>query len=170
MTVVSVVDDVLQQLARAEDRLRRLEQSIIPNARARVSNDADISTVNNTVKLLTFNNDDINKGDLHSTLTNSGRLTASITGDYIVGADIQWAASGTGTRLLRIMASDASCVTRDIRSPEATGNVTEQSITTLMHLNAGEYLYVEAYQTSGGALKINATDSSPMFWMTLCGS
>lgn len=141
-----------------------------PLPQARVYNSAAITgIVTATVTPLTFDTERFNNGALHSTSANTGRLTAPIDGLYLIGAQIQWESNATGNRLLRLMLNGASQLVRDERAA-VNGDVTDQEVTTLYQMQAGDYVTVEVVQSSGANRQINAAPaSSPEFWMVRLG-
>lgn len=140
-------------------------------AQARVYNSANIPTVDNTVKTLTFNSERWDTGNYHSTSSNTDRLTAPTAGLYAIGIDVQWAANVTGIRLVRIQHSSGTIIARDIRGAVAGTGEAEQCFSTTWQMAAGEYVFAEVFQLSGGALNVTAlASSSPEFWIVRVGS
>lgn len=143
-------------------------------AQARVYNSANISiATSGTRQFLTFDSEWYDTGNLHSTTSNTGRLTAPTAGLYHVGAGIAFAANATGYREigLRVNGTDFILVQRT----PSVGAVASTSIvaTTIHQLDAGDYVEVGVVQTSGGALNVTAaatTSRTCDFWITRLGS
>jgi hypothetical protein len=79
------------------------------------------------------------------------RLTAPIAGAYQVSAGIIWGASDTGTRFLGLRVNGTTMIAGD-RRPFVPGLAEEQAISTLVRLNAGDYVETLVHQDSGGDL------------------
>ena len=98
-------------------------------------------------------------GSLHSTATNTARMTipAGGTGLYLVTGKVGWPSNATGDRLLSITknATGSAHDTINVQVGQTTGTgVQSQDVTTIMELTAGDYIEMDVYQTSGGALII----------------
>lgn len=139
-----------------------------PVPQARVYNSAAISVANATAYvILTFNSERYDEGGLHSTASNTSRLTAPTAGLYAIGAHVSYAPNGTGGRAL-ILRKNGSVVL-DLETAAATtfgGFPTAMSIHTQARLAAGDYVEVGCYQSSGGALNVNVgAEYTPEFFM-----
>lgn len=145
-------------------RLARQANPVVPQAR--VYNSAAISiTTSGTGQILTFDNEDYDSADLHSTSSNTSRLTASITGLWSVGCAVSFASNATGYREVQLLVNGTTFIADDTRMA-VNGAATSVVVETEYHLNAGDYVEVRVVQTSGGALNVNRTSRlSPEFWM-----
>lgn len=125
----------------------------------------------NPAKVLTFDTNDHDNAGMHSTTTNTARLTAPVSGIYEVTGDVDWAASSGGPdRQLFILknASETEVASDEIPTNSSSAD-TVQEITTQVNLNAGDYVVLDA-TTAAGPLTINAdSDYSPMFAMHWVG-
>jgi hypothetical protein len=123
--------------------------------RAHVYNSAAISLANATETVLTFDTELFDVGAMHSTSSNTGRLTVPTGGDglYLFIAQAQFAASATGDRWLRLY-KNGSLVTglgEAIVQPNAA-DTTRMQVLGLETLAATDYVEVKGRQSSGGAL------------------
>lgn len=140
-------------------------------AGCRVYNNANISIATAVWTALTFNTERFDLFDnaastFHDTSSNTGRITipAGMTGYYLIGGNVEFASSATNRRGIRIVHSVGATVLATHVQP-ATAGVDSLSICTLYALSAAEYVTLEVFQNSGGAL--NATvqgNYSPEFW------
>ena len=73
-----------------------------PDIGARVYNNANISIPDSTVTALTFNSERWDTDSIHSTVSNTSRLTAQTASKYDIKGNIKWASNSTGTRLIII--------------------------------------------------------------------
>lgn len=134
---------------------------------ARVYNSGNLSIAHNTVTALTFDSERFDTDGLHSTASNTSRLTAPVAGIYFVSGNIRWAANGTGRRDLYIVVNGTTTVAADSRPPVSGADPIDQSISTLVNLAAGDYVELQVYQSSGGALNVEVAGAfSPDFMMS----
>lgn len=148
-------------------RLARDVNPLVPQAR--VYNNAALTLTTGTVATLTFNTERFDSGSLHSTSSNTGRLTAPVTGLYMAGAHVSFASNATGIRLLRVRLNGSTVIGTQLM-PAVSGDSTVVSVSTLYQLTAGDYVEAQAYQTSGGNLNVEASGNfSPEFWMVRLG-
>lgn len=114
---------------------------------------------------LNFNSERYDTAGMHSTSTNLSRLTAPVTGIYMVTAQIQWQDSGSGNRVIRLVKNGATNIAQADRME--TGWLDGQDITTQVRLVAGDYVEVVAYQNSGSTLNVESwPEQSPELAMT----
>lgn len=149
--------ELIQRLARDVNQ---------PAPQARVTNGSNIShATSGTRQFLTFANERFDSADLHSTSSNTGRLTAPITGLYLIGGHIIFASNATGRREASIRLNGTTFLEIN-NQPAVNGDDTEMSVTTLYQFTAGDYVELGANQTSGGALDVRSlANISPEFWM-----
>lgn len=135
----------------------------------RVYNDAAESVTSGTPLALTFDQERYDNGNLHSTVTNTSRLTAAKDGVYIITGHIGWDGNATGYRELFIKLGGATILAH-ITIPTISGTVFEMSISSVYHLSATNYVELYAGQNSGGALNVQSDGNrSPEFAMQWIG-
>ncbi|HET7128938.1 MAG TPA: hypothetical protein VFJ93_07680 [Gaiellaceae bacterium] len=138
---------------------------------ARVYNNANISVANNAWTALTFNSErwDLFDGaasTFHSTSSNTGRITipSGLDGYYLIGGNVEFASNATNRRGIRIVHSVGATVIGTFIS-NASGTDHSLSVTSLWPLAAAEYVTLEVFQNSGGALNAQSTAAySPELW------
>lgn len=137
-------------------------------ATARVYNSAAISLTHNTSTELTFDSETYDLDGFHSTVSNTGRLTVptGFDGTYHVSATAEFAANTTGGRQLAIKANGSLFIAvQQFEASSVFGTIA--NVSTTVNLSAGEYVTVEAFQTSGGSLNVSRSASySPEFSIT----
>jgi hypothetical protein len=141
--------------------------------RARVYNSANISIANNTATSLTFDSERYDVGGCHSTVTNTGRLTvpAGEGGVYTIFCTARFAANSAGVREIAILVNGASFIARVRVAPASASDPTWFAYSTDYALAAGDYVTLSAFQTSGGALNVEASVSdSPEFGFRWCAT
>jgi hypothetical protein len=140
---------------------------IVPSCR--VYNNAAISIGNNSVQVLTFNSERWDTDEIHSTVTNTGRLTCQTAGLYNIFGHVQFAANTTGIRSVLIRLNGSTYLASQLNH-QSSAAVAELSVNTIYSLSASDYVELMVYQNSGGALNVNAAANySPEFGMTYLG-
>jgi hypothetical protein len=159
--------------ARNFDKLSRAVNH--PTPQARVYNSGPPTISHNTTTALTFNSERFDHGDLHSTSSNTSRLTAPVAGLYSaapvaglysVGANFRFAANATGQRYGALRVNGSTVIAEDMVLPGSAAVLPRLVLSTIWRLAAGDYVEVLAFQTSGGALDVETSSAtSPEFWM-----
>lgn len=130
----------------------------------RVYNSAAISLTNSTETALTFDTEDYDTNTMHSTVSNSNRITFQTAGKYLVGAQFRWASNATGIRWGRIILNAATVLVYDNPATNL-GDQTSFLATTIYNFAVNDYIEIYAFQTSGGNLNVTKDSSaSPVFW------
>ncbi len=134
---------------------------------ARAYNNSSQTISNTTDTAITLNSERYDYGNLHSTVTNTSRLTAQAGGVYHISASANFAANATGLRVIYIRLNGTTDICGQ-SSPGSASNSTSLSVNTLYYLNAGDYVEMYVYQASGGNLSINSSGNlSPELSMQL---
>lgn len=146
-------------------RLTALESSTT-SIEARVYNSVALSILTGTLTSITFNSENYDNGNLHSTSVNTGRLTAPVAGLYEIGGSVQWQTNATNQRQLRITSSVGGTLVVENMMALTDGNQPLMVINTQFRLIANEFVTLDVYQNSGSTLNIEAAGFySPAFWM-----
>ena len=97
---------------------------------------------------------DFDQGGLFSgptCYTAASKLTASQAGLYQITGGIAWPANATGNREIVLQLNGATSLAADQQSA-VNGAATEQNVSTIYRLGAGDYVEEVVTQTSGGTL------------------
>lgn len=141
--------------------------TVVPTCR--VYNSANIShTTSGTAQALTFNSERYDVSSMHSTSSNTGRITipTNWAGKYSVGASVGFASNATGYRQISIRLNGTTDIVFH-NTNAISGLVTRLSCSTIYEFAAGDYIEVFANQTSGGALDVLAQGNhTPEFYAT----
>lgn len=136
----------------------------------RVHNSASQTISNNTLTAITFNSERYDTATMHSTVTNTSRITIPVAGIYNIVGSVEWPANGTGTRqaLIRVNGSTT------IAGSTAPGNAAASSpntVGTQYKFAVNDYVELMVFQNSGGNLdaQLNA-NQSPEFSATWIGN
>jgi hypothetical protein len=145
-------------------------------AHARVYNDATQAIATGTETVVTFNTERYDTGGFHSTSANTGRLIAPTAGLYLVGANIAFAANGTGVRIVYLRLNGAERIAA-VSSPANATVDNGYSPSTMWQMGPGDYVEVLVTQNSGGNLNVLASIASGAgtlygaeFWIVRLGS
>lgn len=129
---------------------------------ARVFHNAAQSIANTTFAALAFNSERYDVDTMHSTVTNTSRLTCNTPGLYHLEASVEFAGNATNTRQAMIRLNGTTYIARST-SPGVT---VDQSLVVSCdyRLSATDYVELVVWQNSGGALNIQSTGNySPEF-------
>jgi len=165
--LLSRLVDQIVSLRRRVGALESVEMALRTGQGCRVYNNADQTIPQATWTALSFNTVYYDYDDCWSS-SYPTRLTCQTSGLYIITGHVRWAANSNGERIMGIYKSDgvgyATCGQLPVPSQ------TRMSIATILPLQAGEYVILQVYQTSGGDLAvISALSQSPIFAMARIG-
>jgi hypothetical protein len=168
---MSTTEELLAtELRRLRDRVATLEglESAPTNIICRVYNSAAIShTTSGTFQALTFDSERFDPSGMHSTSSNTSRITVPRAGKYLIGATIRFALSATGARQVRLRVNGATTIAQ-CNTAAYSGLEMVLNISTVYQLAANDYVEVLAWQDTGGALNLQASaEESPEFWASL---
>lgn len=131
----------------------------------RVFNSAAISLANNTQVDLTFDSERFDTDNMHSTVSNTGRITINTAGLYQFTGHVAFAANATGFRWASVYLNGGPSFLgfQNVLSPTAADQ-TIITVTALWKCVVGDFVTLRVTQTSGGALNVNAAAAySPEF-------
>ena len=134
-----------------------------------VYNNANISAASSAYTVLTFNSERYDTDGIHSTTTNTNRLTVTRSGKYEILGSAQWANNATGYRMLGIRLNGVTWI--GFIQNVAISSPLVQQASSQYQLNVGDYVELLVYQNSGVALNILAEPNySPEFSMQQVGN
>lgn len=131
---------------------------------ARIYNNATQSIPNAAATALTFNSEYFDTDAMHDPLGSyPSRLTATTTGKYVITANVGFEANATGTRMVGIKLNGTTYIAQQTWAG-FTGDSNIVNVTATVRMNAGDYVEVFVYQSSGGALSTVFFDqATPVF-------
>lgn len=89
----------------------------------------------------------------HSNSVNTSRYTANYAGWYEVSGAVAWAANATGRRASQWFVNGAGVAGSQQATPATAANDAEVPARTMMiYLNVNDYIELQGFQESGGAL------------------
>lgn len=136
---------------------------------ARVYNSGNLSINDNTLTALTFNSERYDTDTIHDTGSNTGRLTCTTTGVYVIGGHVEWGAGSTGFRLVAIKLNNTTFIAVESHQAQSAGT-NYNYISTVYSLTATNYVELWVQHTQGAPLNVTASGNfSPEFWMQRIG-
>jgi hypothetical protein len=120
----------------------------------RVYNSGSQSISNATWTALTFDSEVYDTDGMHSTSTNTNRVTCVTAGKYLVWGYVTFDANATGNRYAAIKKNGTFYVI-EMRSNFGSGSTTVLHVDLLIDLAEGDYVELFARQESGGSLNVN---------------
>lgn len=137
-------------------------------AACRVYNTTTQTIPTATLTTLTFNTERFDTQAMHSTVSNTSRITIATGwgGLYLFGAVVGWAVGSSNSRGIFILLNAGTIL---ISGPSQLGEgvlASSMETTTLYSCVAGDFFELQVYQNSGGNLATQAGSSqlSPEFW------
>ncbi|MEU6347230.1 hypothetical protein ABZ883_40560 [Streptomyces sp. NPDC046977] len=114
-----------------------------------------------TFTSITLDQETIDSDGGHSTTTNPSRYVIQVPGTYFLLGEACFPSNATGNRGSRLQVNGANVQGAATMIPTASGNACGAPAGALVALNAGDYVEIQGFQSSGGALNTaTATDLS----------
>lgn len=128
-----------------------------------VYNSAAVSVPTSTGTTLNANSENFDSDGLHSTVTNSSRITAQTGGRYLGTASVQFAANVTGIRQVQFLLNGSPIVASVARGPGFTGSDSFVKTFIAVVLAPGDFIEVSAFQASGVSLNTTLVEFFAQF-------
>jgi hypothetical protein len=120
---------------------------------------------------LTWQTEDIDSDNGHSTVTDTNRYTAQTAGYYLFASTVEFVGNGSGFRQVRFSVSSGAVVGEHSIIMNGTGaNTADINTCAYAFMNIGDWVQVEAYQNSGGSLDVQNDGGDTRFeikWVSL---
>lgn len=126
--------------------------------RAKAYNSVGLSLANATFTAVPMDTEVYDTDGIHSTSSNTDRFTIQTPGLYHCVGTVNFGSNATGGRLVRLTKNGVQ-VNADEAGP-ASGVGTELTCSADVQCAAGDYIQVQAYQSSGAALSTGSGDGS----------
>ncbi len=139
---------------------------------ARVHNSGNLTITTATSTVLTLDSERYDTDSIHSTSSNTGRLTAKTAGKYSITGHIRWDAASGGRRELRILLNGATVIAEDeIGSVADATALPGQVVSTHYDLAVDDFVELQVRHTQGSNLNVRAESNfSPEFMMARVGA
>ena len=112
-----------------------------------VYNSATQNVTNASNTVLTADSELYDLDSMHSTVSNTSRITATTAGKYRIGAVVEWDSGATGRCEVYLLVNGSTAHALSIAASVAG---LTQNGTTILTLAAGDYVEVRVWQNSGG--------------------
>lgn len=145
------------------DQVRDNLEFLIDPPYCSVFNSAVQNIANNTNVALTANSENFDNNAMHSTVSNTSRMTIQTAGRYQFISTVAFASNGTGLRQILFRIDGTTFITPSVQITAVTGSVTSPLLVANIALNAAQYVECMVRQTSGGALDVTLTEFAAMF-------
>ena len=119
-----------------------------------------LAVANSTWTSLALDTERWDTGGIHSTTTNTSRMTIVTAGVYQVNGWVDFALNTTGMRGIGLRVGGSTYLATDYRNAVSTVSGTAATVNMLWKFAAGEYVELVAYQSSGGSLNASASELS----------
>jgi hypothetical protein len=125
-------------------------------SRCVVRRSSAFSIPNNSWEAIEWNDDD-DYGGLHDNSSNPATFFVRRDGVYKVTFGVDFAASATGVRGVRVIHEGSGVKGSTMLVSAASADETSLNVTCEVRATAGEYIFAQAFQTSGGPLNVQTT-------------
>lgn len=95
----------------------------------------------------------------HSTTTNTSRYTVQVAGTYLILGTASFATSATGNRKVGINVNGTNANGGVVQGPGMASNSWSACVGLYQALNAGDYIELVVWQTTGNPLSLNGGGS-----------
>ena len=131
-----------------------------------VKKTTDQSLSSSTYTVLSWDSENFDTDTMHDNSTNNTRITIATgkAGYYLLSGSISFGSNGTGNRIVRSYKNGSDFRWLAAVAASNTGNFTVVPFSQTLSLSAGDYLEIYAFQSSGGALNVNADAEAGSFW------
>lgn len=125
---------------------------LLEPAVVQVYNSANQSIPNNAFTSLTFDLEVVDSTGMHSTVTNTSRLTAVYPGYYLLSGLSTYASNATGQRAARFTVNGTAVPAGSVSGLGVATTHSHTPPAVRVYLNVGDYAEIQSFQASGGAL------------------
>lgn len=129
------------------------------------------AVANATLVAVSFNSEKYDTDGFHDNTTNNTRITIPTgkAGKYLINGKINYDSNATGIRQAYIRKNGSTTLSYVVYNP-VTSNVTTAVVVALEDLAVGDYIELNAYQSSGGSLNTETPGQATNFGVTYLGA
>lgn len=121
------------------------------------------SLADNTSTAMTSNEENFDNDSMHSTASNTSRITIQTAGRYMFWATLSFAANSTGHRVLRLLVNNTTTYDLQVINSGTAATPIVLSGSKSLVLAASDYVECIGAQNSGGALNVTFLDLTAVF-------
>jgi len=158
------ITDGTQTLTKTEalNRLDLITESVsgiittLSQASCRVYTTAGQSITNSAWNTVNWAKENYDTQNMHNNVTNNSRVTIPTNGEgkYLVTASLSFTANATGVRGIRLQKNGTGEERRVLNQTAGASEFISTEISDVLHLLAGDYLEIAAWQNSGISLNL----------------
>lgn len=139
---------------------------------ARVYHTSTVSIATAAVTGIFWNSERYDSDGFHDTTTNTNRLTVptGLSGRFLVGVGVEWAANAAGIRQVRLILNGTSLIGIVSQNNQGASLNVYQQCQTVYPLVPTDYVTVSVYQDSGGTLGVTHTTPYGEFYIAWLGA
>jgi hypothetical protein len=133
----------------------------------RVYHNAAQSITTGTDTVLSFNSERFDNAAMHSTSSNTSRITIPTGGDgkILFGAVVEYASGNTGGRGCYVKLNGTTYIAKMVLGANPDGGSSSVTNTSSYAMSAADYLQIYAYQSQGSSLNVQSSSAySPEAW------
>jgi len=139
------------------------------NPACRVYHNANQSIANGVSTILAFNSERFDTDAIHNTVSNNSRLTCKTAGLYVISVTLLFATNAVGIRGVHFKLNGTTLICVQGGDAQSVYE-TNLTATTIYQLATNDYVEIQVYQNSGGALNLEYyANTSPEFMMARVG-
>lgn len=144
---------------------------IYGNYICRAYNSGSQSMADAVVTYLTLDSELYDPAGMHSTVTNTSRITMPIAGVYYVGCCVRFADNTTGYRQVSIQINRSQNIFLHRVSPAPSGNPTIMTVGGLYTFVANDYIEIAAVHAAGTSInsEVSSGGVAPSMWAARIG-
>lgn len=131
----------------------------VPRFKGYASTGQSIATGSGADTAVTLDSESYDSDNGHSVSTNTSRYTIQVAGTYLIMATAGFPTNSTGNRKLGININGANANGGVFTGPAMASNSWAACVCVEQALVVGDYVEMVVWQTSGGALSLNAGGS-----------
>lgn len=127
-------------------------KTVTPYAKA--NNASGQSIPNDTPTVVALPTESSDNDGIHDTVTNNSRLVCRTAGVYLITGQLGFAANSTGIRRAAILVNGSAVGSLQGHQAAPSPSADYSNVSEVVELAVGDYVELQAYQTSGGALSL----------------
>lgn len=127
------------------------------------------SIANSTVTAVDWDGERFDDDTMHSTSSNTTRITFTTAGTYAIGGVGRFATNATGKRQVNIRLNGATVIAASSCNA-VSGSPTFVSVSSVWRFSAADYIEFEVEQNSGGALNLETGNGHCEFFAYRLGT
>jgi len=153
-TAYRVFGHAVNEFGRAEFSAAMIGSGKTVTPYARANNSTGPSIPNDTPTIVALPTETSDNDGIHDTVTNTSRLTCRTAGVYAIVGKLGFVANAVGIRRAVICVNGSTISGQGAQAVTVAGTATYAAAVEVVELAVGDYVELQAYQNSGGALAL----------------